>query len=54
MRIAVKDDDVALVVPAHEQKVCRHPTVAPFAQHSTLGGSYLLRGFGEGIKTYVD
>lgn len=27
---------------------------APFAQQGTLGGSYLLRGFGEGIKTYVE
>jgi len=27
---------------------------APFAQQSTLGGSYLLRGFGESIKTYVE
>ena len=27
---------------------------AAFAQQSTLGDSYLLRGFGEGIKTYVE
>jgi hypothetical protein len=27
---------------------------APFAQQSTLGGSYLLRGFGAGIRTCVE
>lgn len=27
---------------------------APFAQQRRLGGSYLLRGFGEGIKSCVE